>query len=118
MENQEENVETTQLTEEQQAAIAEAKRKIDEARLPLNEGATSTDVIQRIKCLTDILNMTIFVPKTTQEKVLGQNIEKITGSIQLSIFPSYGQYNPSFEQWCNNNFVNIMMRISELAVKL
>lgn len=106
-----------QLKAENAARLEEIKRQIEAARLPLNE-TSSTDVVQRINALTNILKTTVSIPKFTQEKISGQNISRITGSFEISVFPSYGEYDENYANWCYNTFTNVMVRITELAAKL
>lgn len=106
-----------QLKEEQRRKIEEIKAKLEALRLPLNE-QTSTDVIQRINALTNILKLTVSVPKFTQERVGKDLYAKLSGSAEISVFPFYGEYDEQYREFCYNTYVNILMRITELATKL
>ena len=91
---QEENSAEVQLTEEQMMehnlkAYQEAQAKMEALRLPLLADS-STDTIQRIRCIVDLLNLKITVPKYTRETVNKQSFDKLTGSVELHMFPHYG----------------------------
>jgi len=91
---QEENNAEVQLTEEQMTeqnikAFQEAQAKMEALRVPLL-GDTSTDTIQRIRCIVDILNLKITVPKYVTETINKQQFDKLTGSVELHMFPQYG----------------------------
>lgn len=90
-----EKIETeVQLTEEQMMeqnlqAYHEAQAKMESLRVPLLAD-TSTDTIQRIRCLVEVLNLKITVPKYVRETVNKQQFDKLVGSVELNMFPHYG----------------------------
>lgn len=90
-----ENLETeVNLTEEQMVeqnikAFQEAQAKMEAMRVPLLAD-TSTDTIQRIRCLVDVLSLKITVPKYVTETVNKQQFDKLVGSVELHMFPHYG----------------------------
>lgn len=88
---EEQNVnEPEKILEENRRKYEEAMKKIEESRIPLNE-QTSTDVIQRIRTLSEILQIKITIPKIVTEVVNKKPISKYTGSVELNMFPYYGE---------------------------
>jgi DUF438 domain-containing protein len=111
-----------QLTEEQIAennrkAYEEAMAKIRAARIPLVED-TSTDTIQRIRCIKEVLDIKMLVPKYTLETPKGQQpFEKLTGSVELTLFPNYGA-NEQEQAFIQTTYQLMINRLVELVKTL
>lgn len=105
-----------EIAAENRAKYEAVKKIIEEQRLPLNE-STSTDTIQRIRTLIELLSLRITAPKYTEKFVNKKPVYEITGSYELTMFPFYGEtdQDKQYIQSCHNLFVN---RIIDLAKTL
>lgn len=105
------------LTEEQIKEIYEkAQAALEAARLPL-ETSTSSDTIQRVRAIIDVLNLKISYPKYVEETHKGQLIRKPTGSYEVSVFPNFGNSEED-SLFIRQTFTDLLNRVVKLAKTL
>lgn len=118
----EEVVNDVQLTQEEinernRLAYEAYMKGIEEARIPLNT-SSSEDVINRVNAIVSILTLKITIPKTVTETLKGQQpYEKITGVVELSFFPHYGDTSeaPGVRDLVNQNYGILINRLADLS---
>lgn len=105
------------LYEERQAAIEEAMKKIEEERVPLTE--TSIEYINRIKAITEVLNLKVIKAKTELQNMEfsdgkgGIEKKKVpvpVSSFEMSIYDTF-QDGPNMRSL-------LFDRLYELVIKL
>lgn len=121
--NEEEVVKTPEQVAEELAALkAEQEQKakeymriLEENRVALNT-STSSDVVQRIRALVDLLNVKISQPKYVTETIKGVPHERLVGSVELSLFRNYddNDINSQFLNGITNLLVNRTIDLAKL----
>jgi len=109
-----EQVNQEEINEKNRLAYESFMRGIEEARIPLDQ-SSSTDVINRVNAIVNVLTLKITVPKSVVEVVKGQSYDKITGSVELSFFPHYGDTVPAVRDLVNQNYGILINRLADLS---
>ena len=105
------------LTEEQVKELYQkAQAALEAARLPL-ETTTSSDTIQRIRAIKDVLDLKISYPKYVEEVHKGNVIRKPTGSYEVSVFPNFGNSEED-NLFIRQAFTDLLNRLVKLAKTL
>lgn len=101
-------------TEEETIKTFEELQALLEAnRLPL-ETSTSTDTIQRLRAIVDLLSVKISYPKYVEEQTKQGVFRKPTGSYEVSLFPNYGNSEQD-NLFVRSTFTNLLNRAIKLA---